>query len=132
MFGQLGLGDEKNRKYPTLIPNLDNIVQVLAGEDISLALSSDGLLYHFGRGSNSIYLSPEIVLDSDGYNIDSAIELYNTHNYKDDEGYLVDLDIEDLYELDKESYNYQIVRNHNVDYDVLVGGTYLYTFTLPR
>src|SRR5579885_1007696 len=50
--GQLGLGDEnKNRNaviLPTLIPNLNNIIQISVRESCSLVLDSQGRVWSFG------------------------------------------------------------------------------------
>lgn len=51
-YGQLGLGDLKNRLNPELVPSLSGIgvVELAAGTHHSLALTKDGKVYSFGRG----------------------------------------------------------------------------------
>ena len=46
--GQLGLGNNGNRNTPTVIPNLNNIIQVSVGFEFSLILSNEGQVYAFG------------------------------------------------------------------------------------
>ena len=49
MGGQLGLGNYNNRNIPTLVPTLpNNIIQIEAGNNHSLVLSSSGKIYAFG------------------------------------------------------------------------------------
>ncbi len=52
-WGQLGLGSGigNYRNIPTLIPNLDNIIQISAGASHSLLLNSSGYVYGFGFNS---------------------------------------------------------------------------------
>jgi alpha-tubulin suppressor-like RCC1 family protein len=74
--GQLGLGDagtnqgsDKDRNVPTLIPNLNNIVSISAGYNISVALNSSGQVYTWGRndygqlglGDNNYRVIPTLV-----------------------------------------------------------------------
>src|SRR5436853_94237 len=47
-YGQLGLSDNIDKNVPTLIPNLNQIVQIAAGFYHSLALSDIGQIYAFG------------------------------------------------------------------------------------
>ncbi len=53
-YGQLGLeklntqSDNKNRKTPTLIPSLSNIIAISAGDQHSLVLTDNGQVYAFG------------------------------------------------------------------------------------
>src|SRR5579885_323982 len=49
-YGQLGLGDNKNRSTPTLIPHLNNIVQMSAGGYHSLILDNKGRVWTCGTG----------------------------------------------------------------------------------
>ena len=50
--GQLGLGDNSSRNIPTLILKIpNNIIQISAGGDHSLALSNDGKIYSFGKNN---------------------------------------------------------------------------------
>ncbi len=47
--GQLGLGDEIDKNVPTLIPNLNNVIQIGVGEsDNTLFLNENGEIYVFG------------------------------------------------------------------------------------
>jgi alpha-tubulin suppressor-like RCC1 family protein len=46
--GQLGLGDEIERKTPTLISSLNNIIQISSGEH-SMVLNNIGQVYSFGK-----------------------------------------------------------------------------------
>jgi len=55
--GQLGLGDYNTRSTPTLISNLDNVVQVATGLYHSLALTRNNQVYIFGLASTNRYLS---------------------------------------------------------------------------
>ena len=48
-LGQLGLGDNVDRNEPTLVPTLNNIVQVSTGEGHSLMLANNGQVYSVGR-----------------------------------------------------------------------------------
>lgn len=50
--GRLGHGDEKDRKKPTLIKELEgkNIIEVKAGLYHSVAVSSKGEVYSWGEG----------------------------------------------------------------------------------
>jgi len=50
-FGQLGLGDNSERFVPTLIPILENIVQVVAGTDHSFCLDDQGRVWSFGSNA---------------------------------------------------------------------------------
>jgi len=50
--GQLGLGDEIDKNVPTLIPNLEDVVQISAGESHSLILSNNGQIYVFGNNDH--------------------------------------------------------------------------------
>jgi len=112
-YGQLGRDNIYDDKY--LIPDLNNIVKVLAGDGISLVLTNEGDLYRFGRAldSNNPQLIDEII---------NGVELYQNRNYtltnlksRD----LDDLDI--LYDLDKNNYNFQFVKTSNNIYYVLIG-----------
>ena len=47
-FGQLGLGQGQQVTIPTLIPKLDNIVQVCAGNGQSYCLDNQGRVWSFG------------------------------------------------------------------------------------
>jgi len=47
-YGQLGLGDKEDRKTPTKIPGLSNVVAVSLGEEHSAAVTADGSLYVWG------------------------------------------------------------------------------------
>lgn len=48
LYGQLGLGDTKDRTVPTLIPKLENIIQISGGVNHTLALDNHGKVYIFG------------------------------------------------------------------------------------
>lgn len=47
-YGQLGLGDEISRDYPTQIPGLTDVVDITAGVRHSMALKSDGTVWVWG------------------------------------------------------------------------------------
>jgi alpha-tubulin suppressor-like RCC1 family protein len=47
----LGLGDKVNRLTPTLIPNLNNIIQISAGGVSCLVLDKFGKVYSFGSNN---------------------------------------------------------------------------------
>jgi alpha-tubulin suppressor-like RCC1 family protein len=53
-FGQLGLGGNKyidgsySNKHPTMIADLENIIQISAGNDHSLCLDTEGKVWSFG------------------------------------------------------------------------------------
>jgi alpha-tubulin suppressor-like RCC1 family protein len=47
-FGQLGLGDENDRNTPTLVPGLNNIIQVSAKAHHTLCLDNQGNVWSFG------------------------------------------------------------------------------------
>lgn len=49
--GQLGLGDNGPRCAPTIIPGLDNIISIAAGNEYSLMISSDKKVYGCGRNN---------------------------------------------------------------------------------
>src|SRR5436853_551799 len=51
-YGQLGLSDNIDKNVPTLIPNLNQIVQIAAGFYHSLALSDIGQIYAFGHNDS--------------------------------------------------------------------------------
>ncbi|XP_013397514.1 probable E3 ubiquitin-protein ligase HERC4 isoform X1 [Lingula anatina] len=53
-FGQLGLGDEKDRLFPTLAKSVRNqkIKYVCCGEDHSVLLTQEGGVFTFGAGSH--------------------------------------------------------------------------------
>lgn len=54
-YGQLGLGDTVNRSFLTPISEIDeavHLVQVKGGVHHSLALTSDGHVYAWGRGDS--------------------------------------------------------------------------------
>jgi len=51
-FGQLGLGDNKDRNKPVEIKNLKNIEEVAAGDNHSLVLTQAGLLFVWGAGQH--------------------------------------------------------------------------------
>ena len=48
-YGQLGLGHYDYVSGAHLIPNLTNIIAISAGNQYSLALTSDGLVYGWGK-----------------------------------------------------------------------------------
>ncbi|KAL0485287.1 ultraviolet-B receptor UVR8 [Acrasis kona] len=52
--GELGLGDQRTRSSPTLVPELldKNIVRVYAANFHSFALTAEGKIYAFGENSN--------------------------------------------------------------------------------
>lgn len=113
-YGQLGLGNQKTQYTPTLIPGLDNIVQVLAAKEISLFLTSNGDVYHCGRNLEDIVIIPT-KLD----NINNVIELYNMKNYPGwDPRHL---DIVQLGHQDNDYFNYQIARTTKNNLLVLIG-----------
>jgi len=51
----LGLGDQTQRNTPTLVSSLSHVkvIQVSAGWDFSLALTSEGRIFSFGRNDKS-------------------------------------------------------------------------------
>ena len=54
-FGQLGVGDggsTKYRTYPIKISSIDNVVDISAGKNYSLALKSDGTVWAWGRNNH--------------------------------------------------------------------------------
>jgi alpha-tubulin suppressor-like RCC1 family protein len=51
-FGQLGLGDKRNRNTPVMIPNLENIVYVSCGSSHSICLDAWGRVWRFGSNEN--------------------------------------------------------------------------------
>src|SRR5436853_7110648 len=51
-YGQLGLGNNCDKRTPTLIQNINNIVQISAGVLHSLILMETGQIYSFGRNDN--------------------------------------------------------------------------------
>jgi len=59
--GQLGLGDTTDRLVPTPLPGAGNIAALSASGTHSLALSSDGNVYSWGRGAEGElgYAAPE-------------------------------------------------------------------------
>lgn len=115
-YGQLGLDDQNDYNLnPTLIPNLHNIVQVLAAKEISLFLTADGDVYHCGRNLEEIILSPTKLT-----NISNVVELYDMENYPDFPG-LDKFDIEQLAYEDIKFNNYQIARTKDDQFLVLIG-----------
>ena len=50
--GQFGLGDNNNRKVPTLIQELPNVIYISCGFDHTLVLKDDGYIYAFGSNSS--------------------------------------------------------------------------------
>eukprot|EP00466_Bigelowiella_natans_P015134 jgi/Bigna1/85156/estExt_fgenesh1_pg.C_20322 len=54
-YNQLGLGDGKNRATPTRVEALDveEVVKIAAGLYASMAVTSDGAVYTWGRGANA-------------------------------------------------------------------------------
>lgn len=124
-FGQLGLGDQEPRETAEQIPNLNNIVQVLADDGISLALNNVGEIYKFGRGFDDVDIVPINLPD-----INDVVELYQTNNYKSKNYDNDDYDIDQLYEFDKEVFNFQIARTNTGEYMVLLVGEYYDSFTL--
>ena len=50
--GQLGLGDNNNRLFPTIIPNLNQISKISAGSSHSLCLDNRGKVWSFGSNGN--------------------------------------------------------------------------------
>ncbi len=50
-YGQLGLGDNKDREILTLIPSLTNIISISSAYYHSLALTADGHVYVFGHNN---------------------------------------------------------------------------------
>lgn len=124
-YGQLGLGDEDDRESPVQIANIDGIVQVLAGSGISLMLTNAGQIYRIGRAFDYIVLEPEIIED-----VNDVVELYQTGNYQNHSEDYFDVDeLEEIYEFDREIYNFQVAKSNNGEYHVLIGG-YFYTFEL--
>jgi regulator of chromosome condensation len=51
-YGQLGVGDYENRFRPALVEGLEGCVQIDGGIHHSLALTSDGSVFGFGRGDS--------------------------------------------------------------------------------
>jgi len=51
MFAQLGLGTMNKINHPTLIPGLNNIIQISAGRSCSLCLDNRGKVWGFGSNS---------------------------------------------------------------------------------
>ena len=49
-YGQLGLGDNSNRYRPTQI-NIENVVDIAAGNNHALLVTADGKVYSFGSNS---------------------------------------------------------------------------------
>jgi len=121
-YGQLGLGDQEIEREPTQIPGLDNIIQVMAGKDISMAVSSNGEIYRFGRVFDHLETIPEIIPD-----IDDIVELYQTNTYKYEDIDVDDLD--ELYEFDRQIYNFQIARSSDDTFYVF-NGSLFYTFEI--
>ena len=72
-FGQLGLGDTKDRRVPTLVESIQNrfVVSVDGGEEHSILLTQEGSVFSFGCGvygqlghdSKSNQLTPKQLFD---------------------------------------------------------------------
>lgn len=111
-YGQLGRDDIYHDKY--LIQDLNNIIKVLAGDGISLALTNEGDVYRFGRSDNN---NPQLIDE-----IINGIELYQNRNYVLTNLKSRDLDdLDMIYDLDKNNYNYQFVRTSDNIYYILIG-----------
>ena len=50
--GQLGLGDNVNREFPTKIPTISDAIAIAAGDDFSLVLLSNGTVLSFGNNGS--------------------------------------------------------------------------------
>jgi alpha-tubulin suppressor-like RCC1 family protein len=73
--GAVGAGMTQTVAEPTLVPNLDSIVDIQAGSNHSLALHADGRVFAWGRNASAasgvlgadladaIYDTPQVVLD---------------------------------------------------------------------
>ena len=60
-FGQLGLGDNVNREFPTKIPTVSDAIAIAAGNEFSLILLSNGNVLSFGNnGSGQLGLGDNI------------------------------------------------------------------------
>ncbi len=57
-FGQLGLDNFDNIKTPTLLPNLNNVVQVAAINSLSMILTDEGKVYAIGSFYTIRTMSP--------------------------------------------------------------------------
>ena len=120
-YGQLGLGDQNDREEPVLISGVNNVIDVLANKQLSLILDNKGKVYKFGRGFDDMKLNPTKILDN-------VVEIYQTNNYK--EYVNEDYDIMEDYEIDRETFNFQIAKTVKNEYIVLIAGEYFYAFSL--
>ena len=75
--GQLGHGDTKNKYLPTLVQTLEatDIIPVKCGHRFTIALSTGGCVYTWGKAnadfkrSNDVILLPHLVHELLGYNV---------------------------------------------------------------
>jgi hypothetical protein len=117
-YGQLGLGNEQKTKIPTQISDINNVVDILAGSGVSLFLTNNGKIYKCGREFDTIDDVPYQIED-----INDAVELYQNRNYYDSQDLkLLEIDdIEQLYYVDNENFNYQFVKTSDNIYYILIG-----------
>jgi len=82
-YGQLGLGKGNNTiNYPTLIPELNNIKQISAGNFHSLALNNDGNIYVFGYFKKQLGENQgEIYRPVINSNFNNVIEVFSGNEY---------------------------------------------------
>jgi alpha-tubulin suppressor-like RCC1 family protein len=82
-YGQIGQPPEvTNTAYPVLVNNLENISQIAAGGENSLALTRDGKVYSWGRGtfgqrgdgSKTNFQSTPVLVQFEGLSISPAIQ----------------------------------------------------------
>lgn len=110
-YGQLGLDNQEDQYTLTLIPSLNNIVQILAAKEISLFLDKNRDLYHCGRNLEDIITVPTKIASN-------VIELYNCQNYPP---FSENVNVKQLGYEDNNYFNYQIARMADNNLLVLIG-----------
>jgi alpha-tubulin suppressor-like RCC1 family protein len=77
-YGQLGLGDNEERLYPTLIPGLLNVKKIVASSNTAYAIMEDGSVKAWGNNYDG-----QLGLGYKGENIHSPTKIESIGNVKD-------------------------------------------------